>query len=425
MKNIIQQIKNFTYSQGVNLIVGVVASIIAATIWQIVWQDEKTTFLLGIIVGIISFVVLWALSKQPWFLTWLTWLKSTRNAAPPLGRGKEIRRLISRIKARESSAIVGFFGRERTEVLNHLRDHQFYDEHLIFSFLDISTLAEKDTPTQFWTAILKPLERKLSAIKDTKLSACYDNCQVSHFNNESLDKLFSQLVRVNWCLVLLLDRFHELLHKPKLNNVNFLGLLRSWSSRAQNSLCLVVSVNGSLRKLHQDFLRELNAVTSPFLNFLEVSQITLVGLSETEIDGLLRNYHFRENEAHIFIKQTVGHHPYLLRIVANRLKMAYANREREPIAIAKKDFCDRMDEMLSMALVAWSQRMCQAFMLVAQQKYSELTDFSEELRELEIQGLITATQNDSWQIFSPVVAELLKDQTFDTECRKKNRYTNK
>jgi len=99
----------------------------------------------------------------------VAWLwKRYRNQNPRssyvLGRKKETKRLIQKIKTGQSGAIIGIFGKERTQLLHSLQNKKLYDkkaDNLIFFQMNISSLDENCTPEQFWKIVLEDLRFKI------------------------------------------------------------------------------------------------------------------------------------------------------------------------------------------------------------------------------------------------------------------------
>jgi len=323
-----------------------------------------------------------------------------------LGREKETRRLLNKIKTGQSGVIIGIFGQERTELLTSLRDKNLYGReagNLIFSYLDISALEPDCTPEQFWKKVLEPLQEKIS-------------------NDGGLDKLFEQVNQAQLRLILFLDRFHDIVHKPNLNQAIFLAKLRSLSTSVHPSpLCLVITAHESLRKLHEEITQEMGYSTSSFFNFMDVGEITLGALSEPDRDKVLKKLKPKlSKEAQSFIKNKVGYHPYLLRIAINRLTEAYETQETNPIEVAKRYFNQQCKALLDDMLPILSSKMCQVFVQISQGTFSNPDDYTKELEELEKTGLIKP-ENAQWQVLSPVFVELLKERDVSTLCTKKSQ----
>ena len=337
---------------------------------------------------------------------WATYpamLKKMSSSSLLLGREKEIKRLVNKIRTGQSGAIIGIFGQERTEILTCLRDSNLYGHeanNLVFSYVDISTLEPDCTPEQFWKKALEPLSKKMSL-------------------NGDLDKLFEQVKQTQSRLVLLLDRFHDIVHKPNLTQTTFLGKVRSLSTSVYPSpLCLIITAHKSLGKLHQEITQEMNYSTSPFFNFMDVGEITLGALSESDRDNILKRLKLPK-KAQLFIKNEVGRHPYLLRITTNRLTEACQAHEENPVEVTKQYFNQQCKALLKEMLPTWTSKMCQVFVQIVQGAFNHSDDYTEELEELEKQGLIKQ-EHAQWQVLSPVFVKLLKEQDTPELCSKKS-----
>jgi hypothetical protein len=249
--------------------------------------------------------------------------------------------------------------------------------------------------------------------------SAYKRCRDNNFSQDCLDKLFEEVTQANLRLVLLLDRFHDILHKPKLNDTTFLGKLRSLStSMISGPLCLVITAHESLGKLHQRITQDMGYSTSPFFNFMDVGEITLGALSEADRDTVLNKLKLPK-EAQPFITDEVGLHPYLLRIATRHLTEAYEAQETNPVEVTKQHFNELCKKLLDETLLpTWSSKMCQVFVQIAQGTFSNKPDETEALKELEKQGLIKL-ENEQWQVLSPVFAELLKNQAVSKLCSNK------
>lgn len=317
------------------------------------------------------------------------------------GHEKKLRRLFVQILSGQSSAIIGAFSRERTLILNVLRDPKLYGDKadkLIFSLLDISSLDNNCTLAKFWDKALKPLQDQIADKTDSALSKAYQAYQSNQFDNFYLDQLFIQLKQENRRLVLMLDRFEALLHRTNLNNSEFLGSLRMLaSSHYPSPLSFIIAGNISLSQFHQN-TKDLNPMGSPYLNFMESGEIILEALSESEIDELLnQSEQDFTNKERQFIKEIAGGHPHLLQLAVSALWEAYDNEKENPLKSAEQLFYNRTKNMLNNILQSWSAKTRQALISVA--RGNELSDFEDELEELDKQGFII-NNNGTWQIRS-------------------------
>jgi hypothetical protein len=348
----------------------------------------------------------------------ILWLWLFRTKIPfdsnLFGREKEKIKLVNKIRTGQSAAIIGIFGKERTELLNSLRDPNPYGHeanNLIFSYMDISSLELNCTQEQFWKKALQPLGEKVSSInnRNRQVVTTYMKCQENDFNQDCLDNLFEELNQVKLRLVLQVDRIHEILDRPNLIKETFLGKLRSLST-LNKSLCIVVTAHESLKKLHKKIIITLGyeIPNSPFLNHIDVNEITLGALSINDINRLLKKLKISK-KALPFIKHKVGQHPYLLRIAYHTLKDAELSEDRNSaVKVAEQDFKQKCQYLLDDMLANWSLQMRHVFIEIAQSAFNNLDKYVEELKELEKVGLIQKSRNDQWQVISPIFIELLK-----------------
>jgi len=335
-------------------------------------------------------------------------------------RKKEIRHLADRIRTGQSSAIISFFSEERRTILGYLRNEEpkqqekLYGDKadkLIFSYIDIAMDIDQECSSpQFWERALEPL----LSLKDSELDNAYQTGKENQFNRRSLENLISLVNQKGWRLVLLLDRFEAFLAHPHFEkNWEFFTTLRALAAlRTPSPLTLVIASQSSLGAFHRK-IGDLSPATSPVLNF--IGQINVLGsLSEAEIDNLLKQDDLPLSSTNRqWIKDMAGGHPYLLKIVVAEFRKIQQNGEIKSFENIEKDFCQGIEHMLKNMLQSWPSRTCQAFFRVAQQ--NELADFENELRELEMQGLIVKI-NGQWQIRSSIFAKCLADENTQQLC---------
>ena len=341
-------------------------------------------------------------------------------------REKEIRRLAMQIMTGQSSAIIGAFGNEKDAILGTLRDQEqqatLYGDQkdrLIFSYLDVQSDLKKDcSQIQFWEYALEPLKAKIANETDSPLFKAYQFCQENHFSRRYLDKLLVQMKQDDWRLVLLINRFEELLDREFLNDEAFLGGLRSLAASYHPSpLSLVIALNESFKQFYQGVTDLPKG--SPYLNFLESGAINLGALSENETEEFLEKSDPRFTQAdRNFLKDSTGGHPYLLQRATAILMDAYNNQEAKPLDSAKLIFFEEAENMLTNILQLLSeQQLCKIFVLVAQ-KQELSNDFKGELNELNKLGFIKQ-ENTQWQIRAGVFAELMSRKTLQELCQQK------
>jgi hypothetical protein len=340
---------------------------------------------------------------------------------PLFGRKKEIIRLRGYILTGQSSAIVSVFEEDRTALLGYLSDpshsKELYGEQadkLIFSWLDIHSLFLKNPtckPEQFWEQALKPLIEKFEP--NSSLLKIYQTCQTNQFEESCLDKLIIQLKQEGWRLVLMLDRFDELLGSD-LDQAEFFATLRQLaSSRSPSSLSLIISGNISLKQFHEQ-TKKINPKGSPYLNFIESGEMMLGNLSDSEIDKLLSEMSFSKPERQ-FIQDIAGGHPHFLQIAASALQTAKETQEEQPLEMAKKDFYGRVESMLTNIMHSWNLEVCQAIVALVKEN-KPLEFFNDELSLLEKQGFLVKDSQNQWQVSPHVLVDFINSKTGQELC---------
>lgn len=339
-------------------------------------------------------------------------------------REQQIRHLADRIRTGQSSAIIGFFSEERRTILGYLRNEEpnqremLYGDkakQLIFSDLDIAFLDKECSQLQFWEMVIEQWWQQIHP--DSELEKAYKTCKDNKFNKLSLEKLISLVNQQGWRLVLLLDKFEELLQHPhfKKNWAFFTTLRYLAASRTPSPLVLVIASNQSLKQFHEQ-TQDLSPSTSPVLNFIEGGLTTLGGFSEAEVDNLLdHNEPPIPQQARQFIKDMVGGHPYLLNVAVSELWKASPNGVLESFETFEKAFYDRIQNELENEIKTLSTCTCQAFFAV--RKQGDVSSFENELKELETQGLV-AKVNEQWQIRSRIFLKLLVETEKQKLCQK-------
>ncbi len=92
------------------------------------------------------------------------------------------------------------------------------------------------------------------------------------------------------------------------------------------------------------------------------------------------------------------------------------NGEEKSFEAIEKNFCHGVESILENMLRSWPLKTCQAFFMVAQQ--GDVSDFENELKELETQGLVVKT-NGQWQIRSYIFSKCLTGKNTRQLCAKK------
>jgi len=322
----------------------------------------------------------------------------SRPILTTFGRKRELDFLVSRIKTGQSSAVIGLFSGEKTEILGFLTNKALYGEqaeNLIFSNVDIA-LRVNDTSAQFWEWAMQPLQDV------TEVAQAYEVCSQNQFSDVSLRRLVNVLHQSGKRLVLLLNNFQEVLRFSQLKQDEFFATLRSLASSSHPSpLAVVVAINQSLMEFHRE-TEKLNPSGSPYLNFLEGGITILKGLSEKEVDKLLAEVEPPLSvQAKQSVKKFAGGSPYLLQVATSEFLKESSIEEFE------SNFFRRMELPIERMLQGWSSGRCQALLTVIQK--AKVVGLEKELGELAAQGFI-AEENDQWQLRAEIFRKIVESK---------------
>jgi len=356
--------------------------------WMLLFQYFMLGFL-GIFTGLFIAAIIYYFSQQNQRLS------LTTSSAYLFGRKDEIDFLVGRIKTGQSSAVIGLFSGEKTEILGFLTNSKLYEEDektLIFSNVDIA-LRVNDTATQFWEWAMQPLQ------DIPEVAQAYEVCSQNQFSDVSLRRLINVLRQSEKRLVLLLNNFQEVLHFSQLKQDEFFATLRSLASSYHPSpLVVVVAINQSLMEFHRE-TKKLNPAGSPYLNFLEGGITLLQGLSEKEVDKLLAEVEPPlSDQAKQLVKKFAGGSPYLLQVATSEfLKDSVTIEEFE------SNFFRRMELSIERMLQGWSSSRYKTLLAVMQQ--AKVFEFEKELKELEAQGFIEEKKGQ-WQLRAEIFRKI-------------------
>jgi len=339
-----------------------------------------------------------------------------------LGYEVEVRRLFSRLRTRQSTAIIGQPHTGKTSLLKNLQNLEGLkpcgdrNTHNVFSFLDAHTLRSVDNQAEFWRRALFPITEHLSADRTATtapLISLYNTAEDNQFGTFVLEQLFGGIGAADLQFVLLLDEFDDLLSNPVLNSAEFYGGLRSLASRS-SGLVLVIAARRDLEQLNR-LTQAINPHGSPYFNVF--TEIHLGSITERAMSQLLdRAGEVFNRTDREFITTVSGHHPYLAQAAAAMLWDVHEEGElggvgrykAAGIALnrqTKKHFMDTWvswtnETRKAVAAVALSQipLLVKGHAFLVSELIDDLDDYLPELEILQESGICFQHSSGEWKI---------------------------
>ena len=246
-----------------------------------------------------------------------------------IDRRRPLRRIVARLRSGESTAIIGEPRTGKTSLLLHLAAPETQTvlygqdaERLLFSFVDVEALGGQFTQVQFWEQALAPVKAHLvDPSPDSDMAKQYRVCHDNEFGTYMLEMLFWELRKAGRQLVLLLDEFDQLLHRPILNSAEFFGGMRMLDQHSHGALSQVIASRLSLTRLNAE-TQELNPTGSPYFNIF--NELVLGGFPKRDVDDLLKRAGDRFSPGdRRAIGRLAGRQPFFLQAAAAALWDAY------------------------------------------------------------------------------------------------------
>ena len=210
----------------------------------------------------------------------------------------------------------------KTALLEYLRSteniEKLYGEEgkkYVFSLINCQMLTSEYTLWQFWEQVLSVIDETVEQSGSHLLLKLYVLCKNSKYRYFELEKLFHQLDKLGYKLILMLDELDTLVAHPTLGTSDFFGILRGMSNFS--GLTTLIATRQSLSKLNES-LYQISRLGSPYLNVF--TEIRLKVLPPRDIAELLNNTNNIFSRADKqFISEVSGGHPFILQIAMSAL----------------------------------------------------------------------------------------------------------
>jgi predicted MPP superfamily phosphohydrolase len=239
--------------------------------------------------------------------------------------------LFSYLNTRQSTTVVGIPRIGQTSLLYKLKSVETREKYLgetstlfEFKYIDLSTLEPDCAVSAFWSEALEPLE-SVEDYLPPNIRNRLEIAQKDEYADRALKKLFRALSETKYCLVLLLDRFENLLKLPDLWSHHFLAVLRQLAGPDYYPTLAVIAasrlslteMSNSLKILWSSDSDQYQRGSQPF-SYMQ--QLILGTFEEYSVLELLDRAKDRFDDAdRRFIRQLAGRHPYLLQAAAETL----------------------------------------------------------------------------------------------------------
>jgi hypothetical protein len=241
-----------------------------------------------------------------------------------IGRKQAIRSIFSRIRNKESTAVVGEPQIGKSSLLDYIRDERVRSERLgtlverySFIYIDTYLLPASYYPADFWREVLDQIK---GTFEKEHIQIQLEIVRKSAFGSFTLKRLFELLAHEEQCVVLLIDQFDTLLHHDNFNTAEFFGALRSLSTTT-HGLVLVTASRMSITEMNRRTL-EINPLGSPFFNTYMEERLPRLRLEQVDqlLDKAMEGSGVQlSRDDHTYIRRVTGRHPLLVQIAGKAL----------------------------------------------------------------------------------------------------------
>ena len=341
-----------------------------------------------------------------------------------VGRQSEIKKIFDQLHnpALGSVALSGERRIGKTSLLHYLaaphvaRQHDL-DWRAIFIFQDCAQIVPF-SPTNFWQAILKRLERKLKRkeVEQKILAGIQATLAQPQIGAADIEYILDDLHEAGFLLVLLLDEFEACVHTDVSNEATtrqFLGGLRSLVNYVPRTLSLIAATH----QLLSTICRPISFMGSPFYNnfvfislrhFQTAEAELLWGQTLTDTSVIFSKI----EQAQIY--DLAGTHPMLLQAAAALMferKLTNPNQTQDFLSL-RQQFREAVVHQFE-DLWYWSSTREREILttLAHGEERSEIATWTDEWEQLVRRGLLKREEG-TYRLFSSVFWEWLIDNLY-------------
>ena len=334
-----------------------------------------------------------------------------------VGRQREIRVIVNRIRNRESTFITGEPRSGKSSLLHYIASSDEITHILGDSFWGVIKVeinaADIPSPAKFWEYILIVVDQ---SVKDVELSIAISNA-IEHPEQSffEIERIFSELEKQGKNVLVLLDEIEHFFNNRQFNNAEFWGTLRSLASRLMSFQILIASTY-SVSEVNT-LTRTINQYGSPFFNIF--IQQSLEPFNQDIVDTLINNalkesqVKFNNNDKKL-ISWLSGNHPYRIQVAGSSLFDLSNDKsvpEEEKYSMAIEQFYERTinhfddlwiryfhDEFKITLLYIGLLEISETLNLDIPQSITTGESLQTNLRYSERLGWIQQAGNDTWHI---------------------------
>lgn len=357
-----------------------------------------------------------------------------------INREDAVRKIFSRIKNKESTAIVGYPQIGKTSLLKYILSNSVLNnwlrhdaKNLIPVEVDVYAgwLSVEKTPADFWRFVFEKVETSLEA---GQLRDGIKSVRSNQYGSATLVNYFKLMGNTGKRVLLVIDEFDSLLHHPNFSNAEFFGALRSLATNTEG-LQLITSSVTSVEEMDELAYKINPLAGSPFFN--NFTNVRLELFNDKAIDNLIDStleptgIVFGKSERD-FVVRVSGRHPFRVQAACASLFDQISNGEDSGVkySLAIESFrtgtehhfshiWKRLDEKSKTVLVIMTILWLHGIVLGKEYGFGQIEKsqvFEPELQKLSSIGLVEKVgQRSKWQWDSENLL-IWRDQKWQISC---------